>query len=68
LYVVEGGTHNDTWRLGGGTYRDRLNKFMAEAKLMMSRHREINSRLGEETLYSKGSVPHNLNNHQNSEL
>jgi hypothetical protein len=30
LYIVPSGTHNDTWIVGGETYKERLIKFMKD--------------------------------------
>lgn len=49
LYVVEGGTHNDTWRVGGETYKERLFKFMNESKVIMNKIREFNKKMQETT-------------------
>lgn len=49
LYVVEGGSHNDTWRLGGETYKERLFKFMNESKVIMNKIREFNKKMQETT-------------------
>lgn len=53
LYVVEGGSHNDTWRVGSTTYRDRLKKFMSESKTIMAKVRDLNERI-EETAATNG--------------
>jgi len=50
LYIVPSGTHNDTWIVGGETYKDRLIKFMkdntkgAVAKLQKSEKKKRTSK------------------------
>ena len=31
-YIVKGGTHNDSWYVGGKTYLEQLNDFLDEAQ------------------------------------
>jgi hypothetical protein len=67
LYVVEGGTHNDTWRVGADTYRDRLNKFMIDSISIMSKMRDFNSRTEEKNSVEKSNSKPSYNyNNQNS--
>jgi hypothetical protein len=56
--VVEGGKHNDTWRVGGDTYRERMNKFMNESRTIMNKIRHFNLKMEMSNKEPKVVTPH----------
>ena len=49
MYLVEGGTHNDSWIVGGEVYKERLTGFMNEGSLIMDKVRDYQVKMSDTT-------------------